>query len=269
MDKKNKFAKTILFLFSLSIVIPTLTILLWVFVERWSWPDFFPRTYSLRAIKEILGRTDEFIPLLLSSVLISTVVSLLSVIIGVMTSRALILYEFKGKSIIFSMTMLPFLIPTTVFALGIHVVFIKWGLNYTVTGVIISHLIFSLPYATVLLMDGTKGIGNKLEEQARVLGASTYESFFKVTLPLLIPVILSAYSMAYIISFSQYFLTLLIGGGNIKTFTIVMVPYLQGDNRNIAFVYSAVFLLITVLVFRICQFIANKYIKSYKIDYYS
>ena len=71
-------------------------------------------------------------------------------------------------------------------------------------------------------------IGNKLEEQAKVLGANTFQAFTKVTLPILSPVILSSLSMSYIVSFSQYFLTLLIGGGKVKTFAIVMFPYLSG-----------------------------------------
>lgn len=90
-------------------------------------------------------------------------------------------------------------------------------------------------------------VGNGLEEQARVLGATPWKAFYKVTLPMLAPVMLSSFSMAYIVSFSQYFLTLLIGGGQVKTFTIVMVPLLQGGNRNIASVYSTVFLGVTLL----------------------
>lgn len=80
---------------------------------------------------------------------------------------------------------------------------------------------------------------------------------------------LSAFSMAYIVSFSQYFLTLLIGGGKVKTFTIVMVPYLQSGDRNIASVYSAVFLGITLVIFGLFEWVANKYSKNYKVDYYA
>ena len=70
------------------------------------------------------------------------------------------------------MTILPFMVPATVFAMGVQITFIKMGLNNTVTGVILAHLICSLPYAVRLMMDGTEAVGNRLEEQARVLGAS-------------------------------------------------------------------------------------------------
>jgi len=107
-----------------------------------------------------------------------------------------------------------------------------------------------------------------LEEQARVLGASPFTAFFRTSLPMLVPVILSAVSMSYIVSFSQYFLTLMIGGGNVKTFTIVMVPYLQSGNRNIACIYSVIFLAITLVVFGIFDWIAKRFMRNSSGDYY-
>ena len=166
-------------------------------------------------------------------------------------------------------SILPFMVPVTVFAMGIQVTFIKLGWNNTVWGVICAHLVCSLPYAVRLLMDGTEALGDGLEEQARVLGASAGQAFFRVALPLLVPVLLSAFSMAYIVSFSQYFLTLLIGGGQVKTFTIVMVPYLQGGDRNIACVYSVIFLGITLVLFGIFEWTAGKISKNNSTEFYS
>ena len=266
--KKNKLNKIILVIVGICILLPILNLIIWAFTERWAWPDLLPQTYSLRAIKEIFSRKDEMIQLFMSSILLSLVVAILSVIIGLMTSRAFVLYDFKYKKQLYFATILPFLIPSTVFAMGIHVIFIKWGLSNSVLGVIIVHLIYSLPYATRLLMDGPMAVGNKLEEQAKVLGANTFQAFTKVTLPILSPVILSALSMSYIVSFSQYFLTLLIGGGKVKTFAIVMFPYLSGGDRNMASVYSLVFLGITIIIFSIFQIAVSKINKNISSDFY-
>ena len=267
--KGDKINKILLIIVGICILLPILNLVIWAFTERWAWPDLMPQTYSLRAVKEIFSRKDEMIQLFLSSIMLSMIVAILSVIIGLMTSRAFVFFDFKYKKQLYFATLLPFLIPCTVFAMGIHVIFIKWGLSNSILGVIIVHLIYSLPYATRLLMDGTLALGNKLEEQARVLGANTYESFFKVTLPILSPVILSALSMSYIVSFSQYFLTLLIGGGKIKTFAIVMFPYLSSGNRNMASVYSLVFLGVTMIIFAIFQTIVAKLNKNISNDLYS
>lgn len=266
--KNSKINKIVLILMSICIILPIINLIIWSFTERWAWPDLLPQTYSLRAINEIFCRKSEMIQLFTSSILLSLVVAILSVIIGLMTARAFVFYDFKFKKQIYFFTLLPFLIPSTVFAMGIHVKFIKWGLSNSILGVIIVHLIYSLPYATRLLMDGTMAIGNKLEEQAQVLGATQFQAFTKITLPILSPVILSSLSMSYIISFSQYFLTLLIGGGKVKTFAIVMFPYLSGGDRNMASTYSLVFLGITIMIFSIFQVAVSKINKTISRSFY-
>ena len=74
--------------------------------------------------------------------------------------------------------------------------------------------------------------------------------------------------MSYIISISQYFLTLLIGGGNVKTFSVVMVPYMQSGERNFASIYAVIFLVITIGVFLIFDTLARYYTKENKIEYF-
>lgn len=266
--KKSILGNCIFALMMLAILLPVGTLLIWIFTERWVWPDFIPQVFSLRAVREVLGRKEELISVFTSSIFISSVVAFFSVVIGLMTARAIVFYDFIGKKVIYFLSVLPFMIPGTVFAMGIQITFIKLGLNNTVLGVIAAHLICSLPYAVHLLMDGTRAVGNRLEEQARVLGASPFKAFYKTTLPLLVPVILSAMSMSYIISFSQYFLTLIIGGGNIKTFTIVMVPYLQSGNRNIASIYSVIFLGVTLLVFTVFEMIGKYWTKNSGGEFY-
>lgn len=195
---------------------------------------------------------------MLSSVLLSASVAFLSAVIGTMTARALVFYSFRGKALVSFLTVLPFMVPSTVFAMGVQLLFIRMGLNNTAAGVAISHLICSLPYAVRLIAEGTKAAGRSLEEQARTLGASPWQAFRRISLPVMAPVILSAAGMAYIVSFSQYFLTLLIGGGQVRTFSVVMVPYLQSGDRNMAAIYSALFLAVTLLVFGLFERIARR-----------
>lgn len=269
MNKKNHIMiKFILLLCVLVIIVPVLTLLIWSVTERWAWPSIVPQVFSMRAIEEIFSRSGQISKIFASSILISVSVAFLSTVVGLMTARALIFYEFPGKNVIYFLAILPFMVPATVFAMGIQITFIKLGLNNTVVGVIIAHLICSLPYSVRLLMDGTVAVGNSLEEQARVLGASPWKAFLKTTLPMLTPVILSSFSMAYIVSLSQYFLTLMIGGGKVKTFTIVMVPYLQSGDRNIACVYSVIFLGVTLIIFGLFEWIAGRWTKNNHLDFY-
>lgn len=270
MEKKRvTFTNIILACFVFTILLPVAVMLAWTVTERWAWPDLIPQVFSVRAYEGILRKGGTLSGLFLSSIMISSVVAALSVVIGTLTARALVLYEFRGKGLIHFLTVLPFMVPATVFAMGIQITFIKMGLNNTVAGVAVSHLVCSLPYAVRLLTDGTAAVGDRLEEQARVLGASAVQAFVRVTLPVLVPVLLSAFSMSYIVSFSQYFLTLLIGGGQVRTFTVVMVPYLQSGERNIACAYSVIFLGITLAVFAVFEKIADRWSRNVDTEFYA
>lgn len=252
-----------------SIILPILLLVLWSVSTRWPWPELFPHSFSWRGISDLWRQNYEFSRILLSSMVISIAVALLSVSISLATSRAYILLQSKGpKRLVYQTLSLPFVIPAVVFGMGIHQLMIQWGLNNTALGVIFVHLVYSLPYATYLILDAYQSIGLKLEEQARLLGATAFQAFRLVTFPLLLPVMATAFSMSYIVSFSQYFLTALIGGGQVKTFTIVMFPYLQNNDRPIASSYALVFLIFTFLVFLIFETVSKFLQRKYQTAYY-
>ena len=177
--KKNIWEGLIIGNFIFLVIVPILTILVWVGTERWAWPSLIPQKFSMRAVKGILRNRQQFAWLCTSSLFISASVAFLSVVIGTMAARALECYDFFGKRLFSFIAMFPFLVPGTVFAMGVQITFIKCGLSGTVLGVIIVHLICSLPYAVTLMQDGTRAIGVKLEEQARVLGAGALQAFLK------------------------------------------------------------------------------------------
>lgn len=245
----NKLLKLFLYLILFTILAPMLILLLWTFTSRWPWPNLLPETYSLRALKEIFAPYTNLIQTLISSILLSLAVAVLSAFVAIMTSRALVFYDFTGKKIIQFLSMAPILVPGSVFAMGIHVVFIRMSLADTLLGVILVHLIYTLPYSISIMKDLTESIGSKMELQAYVLGASPLKSFIFITLPLLTPAIMASISIAYISSFSQYFLTLLIGGGKVKTISVLMVPFIAKGDRSLSSAYALVFVLSTLFIF--------------------
>jgi len=254
----NILLKLFLCLVVFTILAPMVILLLWAVVSKWPWPNLLPTTYSLRAVKEVFAPYAKVFPTLFSSILLSLSVASLSAIVGTMTARALVFYDFRGKSIIDFLSLAPNLVPSTVFAMGIHVVFIKMSLADTVLGVIIVHLIYTLPYSINIMKDLTASIGEQMELQAYVLGASPFKSFIYITLPLLTPGIMTSISMAYITSFSQYFITLLIGGGKVKSFSVLMVPFIAKGDRSLGSAYALIFVISSLSVFAIIDRIIKK-----------
>lgn len=223
-------------------------IAVWAFSDRWSWPDLLPQSMSLRGMREVLFGGNGM-ALLGGSVAIALCVAVITTIVATLAARAVCLHEWRGRTVFNFALLTPFLIPSTVFAMGVQVLFIQVGLARTLPGVVLAHAIVALPYACAIMIDVTRAVGSRLDDAARTCGAGPLNMAFSVTLPQLMPGILSALSMSYIISFSQYFLTLLIGGGAVRTFATVMFPYLVGGDRTIAAAYGLVFIVVTFGVF--------------------
>ena len=251
--KKFSCAHIVIIITASCILIPILLILIWSFAGRWPWPELLPESYSLRTIKELFSGSNPLPQLLASSVLLASAAAFIATVIGIMTARAIELYNFRGKTLLRLCTLLPLIVPGTVLAMGLQLVFLRLGLADTVTGVILIHVISALPYCITIMADITRATGIRYEEQALVLGAGPWRAFFTVSLPVLAPGILSSVSMAFILSYSQYFSTLIIGGGKVKTLTLVLVPYIQSGDRPLMSVYSIVFIFSALLIFFILE----------------
>lgn len=247
--KKNLLMKLILAVTLFCIFLPMAVILLWSVTERWPWPGLLPESYSLRTVKELLFGSARLPEILFSSISLTMVVAVLTTAVGILTARATELYRFPGRKLVHIASFLPLLVPGTVFAMGIQITLIRLGLSDTLMGVIIVHMIAAMPYCITIMTDVTRAVGNKLEQQAMVLGAGPFQAFFQVTLPSLLPGILSSMSMGFILSYSQYFTTLMVGGGRVKTLALVLVPYIQSGDRALSAVYSVAFVGSALLVF--------------------
>ena len=256
--RKHPILKLLLVTALFCIFLPMIAVILWSVTGRWPWPELLPESYTLRTLKELFFGSASLPKLLYSSISLAMTVAVLGTLIGILTARATELYQFRGKAMVYMGSFFPLLVPGTVFAMGIQITLIRLGLSDTVAGVILVHLIAAAPYCITIMTDVTRAIGDRLEQQAMVLGAAPLRSFWEVTLPSLLPGILSSMSMGFILSYSQYFTTLMVGGGRVKTIALVLVPYIQSGDRALSSVYSVTFVGSALLVFFLFEGIIHK-----------
>jgi len=247
--KKHSAWKLILACAALCILLPALQLVLWSVAERWPWPGLMPESYTLRTVKELLFGSANLPKLLLSSIFLGLCVAVLGTLVGIVTARATELYCFRGKQLVRFGAFLPLLVPGTVFAMGIQITLIRLGLSDTLAGVVLVHLIAAVPYCITIMTDVTGAVGNRYEQQALVLGAGPLRAFFHGSLPSLLPGILASVSMGFTLSYSQYFTTLMAGGGRVRTLALVLIPYIQSGDRALSAVYCTAFTASALLVF--------------------
>ena len=105
----------------LCILLPAAVLVLWSAAARWSWPSLLPERWSARTVRELLFGSQDLWRLLGSSMSLGSGAAGLSTLIGLLTARAVSLYDFPGKGLVRFAGLLPLLIPGTVFATGIQI----------------------------------------------------------------------------------------------------------------------------------------------------
>lgn len=184
-----------------------------------------------------------------ASFAIATVVSVVAVAISLPAARVLAFHEFRGKQLLLFALLLPVLAPPLAAAMGVHAVFLRLGLVDSLAGVATVHLIPAVPYATLMLAGSFARFDPALEDQARTLGATRWLVWRRVTLPLLLPGIVVAATFAFLISWSQYLLTLIVGGGRIVTLPLLVVAFERAGDQAVGGAMAIVFIAPTLILF--------------------
>ncbi|RMF81591.1 MAG: ABC transporter permease [Chloroflexi bacterium] len=219
----------------LFLLLPLLTFLINAFAFRWFYPQFFPKELSLQAWDNIFAPNFKVGEALWNSTLIAVVVTWVSIIIGIPAARALGMYKFRYKRVVEFFILAPIIVPGISISLGLNINFIRWGLSGTIPGVMLVHLIPVMPYVVLTLSGVFANYNADFEDQARTLGAGPIATFRYVTFPAIFPGIMVASLFAFLVSWSQYILTFLIGGGQVITMPVLLFSTVPGGrNPNIA-----------------------------------
>jgi len=142
----------------------------------------------------------------------------------------------------------PVIVPGLAVALGVQIAFIRYGLADTVAGVVLVQLMPTIPYVTLAMGAAFANFDTAYEDQARVLGAGPLRTFWSVTLPAVRPGLAVAAYFAFLISWSEYILTLLVGGGTVKTLPLLLLAYIGSSDLNEAAALALVFVVPPVLL---------------------
>ncbi len=229
------------------LVAPMVPLFIWSISFRWFYPDILPSEYSARAWEQVISPTNNVIGATGQTTLIALLCTVLSVLLGVPAGRALGLHNFKGKRIVEVLILAPIIVPGLAVVLGIDTMFIRYGLSGNILGVTLVHLVPTLPYMTLVMSGVYANYDVDYELQARSLGARRWATQRYVTLPAVFPGVVVGALFTFLISWSQYVLTLLIGDGQVETLPILLFNFARSEPA-IAGALSVVFILPGILV---------------------
>ena len=167
--------------------------------------DLFPPSPTLDNYQSIF-RNDDFVRALGNSVIVSLVTTVLSLIFGSFCAYALARLRFKGKFFILGAVLSITTFPAIAIAAPIFKLWTDIGLFDTLPGLIIPYITFTLPLAIYILTSFFKEIPRDLEEAALVDGATNFQAFYKVVIPLAAPGLATAGILTFIFAWNEFLL---------------------------------------------------------------
>ena len=171
---------------------------------------------------ELLLDNRELLESLEVSLVVAAISSVFAVSLGVLASYAIVRRRFRGKGPVSGLLISPLVIPYVVFGIALLILFravddfliprfgIFFGLG--AHAIVVGHVVVSIPYTILTIAPRLERLSLRIEEAARDLGASPASTFIRVTLPLLVPAIVSAYLIAFTLSFDEYAIASFVAG---------------------------------------------------------
>ena len=209
--------------------------------------SFPPRGFSMRWYRA-LWESEVWGDSFRLSILLTAVVTPLALLIGTLAAYALVRYSFPGRGLIVTLVMAPLVMPQIVLGIALLNYFSLLGLVGSMTGLILGHLVVTLPFTVRLVSISVHNLDPALERAAQNLGATPLQTFWRVTLPLLRPGIVAGAIFAAIISFGELAVTLLIAGARTTTLPLRIFNYTEYNFDPTINAVSTIFVVLALVL---------------------
>lgn len=202
-------------------------------IINWSYPSvrWYIQEEGPNALRALFGDQD-MISALWNSVAIGVAVTLISLAVGVPASLAVVRYRFGSKPYLNVMLYTGLVMPSIIMGVSILVFItflndlylapflnVTWETGYA--SIIVGHVTFCIPIVIAVLIVSLREFDRSIEEAAMNLGADEVTTFTRVTLPNILPGIVSAALLSFTFSFSEVVVTIFLKGGGVETLPVV------------------------------------------------
>lgn len=216
------------------------------------WEGFTLRWYARLAGNEMVIRSVK------NSLVVGGAATLASTVIGTMAALALARFSFRGKTATQGALFLPIIIPEIVLGAALVTFFGAVQFRLSIWTVILSHIVFSVSYVAVVVRARLAGFDRSLEEAAMDLGAGPFQTFFRVTLPLILPGIIAGALLVFTISIDDYVVTSFVAGVGSTTLPLQVYSMIKVGVTPEVNAVSTVMLVATIALIALAQALQGK-----------
>jgi putative spermidine/putrescine transport system permease protein len=241
-------------------LLPLAVLTMYAASPSWRFPQVVPEQLNPRALRFAWEQAAVIGRMLAGSMLYGLLTAGLSFLLCLAPAQVLARNRFRGQILLEGLLLAPALVPAMTFSMGVHVLFIRLGLADSLPGVVLVMTAFSYPYMLRALVAGYQSMSPRYAACAANLGAGRLRRLLSVELPLLLPPALAGGVVVFLVTFSEYFLVFLIGGGAVDSYATYVFPYLNSSDRSLASVLTLIFLAVPILLFLLLELLLGRFV---------
>lgn len=184
-----------------------------------------------------------------NSFIVAPAATLIATVLGTLAAVGLARGDFPGKGLLMSLLIAPMVVPVVVVAVACYLFFARLGLADTYFGLIVVHAALGAPFVVTTVLATLQGFNHNLVRASASLGAGPLTTFFRVTLPVIAPGVISGALFAFATSFDEVVVTLFIAGPEQSTLPRQMFTGIRENiNPTIAAAATLLILFTTALM---------------------
>jgi putative spermidine/putrescine transport system permease protein len=235
--------------FNLVLLVLVLPLLLVVMLGISNTPgiEFPPPGLSLGHFAQIL-ESPELRASLGISLIIASASALLATILGTLAAVGLARIRLPGRVLLVALVIAPIVIPAVIWALGLRFILAQLGFLGGFTGLILAHAVLAAPLVFVAVSLSLRSLPPRLLYAALSLGADAVDAFRTITVPLIMPGIVGGVMIAFVTSFGDVTVSLLLGGNTLHTLPVSMFTDARLNLDASQAAVGSVFILVAALV---------------------
>ncbi|MDP2377968.1 ABC transporter permease [Reyranella sp.] len=247
---------------ALGYILMPLIFVIWLAFFRQEIPSFPPEGYSLKWFAAILDQR-KFVDGFRNSIQVGVLATLIGLALGVPAALCLSRFQFKLRTPLANLLLMPLIVPGVVLGTAMYVFHVELenGLDMDVLGtfyaLVAGHIVIVIPWVVRLVTASLAGVDRATEEAAQNLGANSWVTFWRITLPTIRPGIVAGALFGFVTSFGNLEMSLFLVGPGRTTLPIVILQYLEWKIDPTIAAVSVV----QILLIGISMLITDRYVK--------
>jgi spermidine/putrescine transport system permease protein len=200
-----------------------------------------------------LLRNDTLLEAYGNTLLVGIVSTLIATLIGTLASYGMYKYKFRGKRIIDMLLYIPVVIPEIVLGISLLAIFNLSQIPMGIVSLIIAHATFSIPFVVFTVNARLSGFDKSVEEAAMDLGAGRLKTFLTVTLPIIMPGVVSGAFLAFTLSVDDIIISFFTTGPGSNTFPLKVMELTKTGVTPDVYALSTIVLIVTIVLVIVTQ----------------